>query len=85
MSINCSYGTNFIGASLSKRHTYGTAVQNPPYIYIYMHCPSISLASNLVLQRAPLNMQCANVRPVSKGSKVNNIALKTATFVLRFS
>ena len=29
-----------IGASLSEPHTYRTAVQNPPYIYIYV-CSSV--------------------------------------------
>ena len=41
--------------------------------------------SNLVPQRAPLNAQRANVGPASNDSKVNNIALKTVTLVLRFS
>ena len=49
------------------------------YIYIYM---SVTL---LVPRRAPLNAQRANVGPASNDSKVNNIALKTATLVLRFS
>ena len=39
----------------------------------------------LVPRRAPLNAQRANVGPASNDSKVNNIALKTATLVLRFS
>ena len=76
-----------IGASLREPHTYRTAVQNPPYIYIYIYtCPSsVRPASNLVPRRAPLNAQCANVGPASNDSKVNNIALKTATLVSRFS
>ena len=76
-------------ASLSEPHTYRTAVQNPPYIYIYIYVPfvgpSVRPASNLVLRRAPLNAQRANVGPASNDSKVNNIALKTATLVSRFS
>ena len=52
------------------------------YMYIRMLvCP----ASNLVPQSAPLNAQRANVGPASNGSKVDNIALKTATLVSRFS
>ena len=46
---------------------------------------AIHPASNLAPQMAPLNAQRANVRLASKGSKVNNIPLKTATLVLRFS
>ena len=72
-----------IGASLSEPHTYRTAVQNLPYIYIYV--PFVRPASNLVPRRAPLNAQRANVGPASNDSKVNNIALKTATLVSRFS
>ena len=72
---------NVIGASLSEPHTYRTAVQNPPFIYV----PFLRLASNLVLRRARLNVQRANVRPASNDSKVNNITLKTATLVLRFT
>ena len=49
-------------------------------LYIRAICPFISLASNLALRRAPLNAQYANVGPASKGLKVNNIAVKTATF-----
>ena len=74
-----------IGANLSEPHTYRTAVQNSPYIYIYTCHPSVRLYGNLVPRRAPLNVQHANVGPASKGSKVNNIALKTATLVLHFS
>ena len=36
-------------------------------------------------RRAPLNAKRANVVPANKGSKVNNIALRMATLVLRFS
>ena len=87
------HGKLFIGASLSEPHTYRTAVQNPPYIYIYIyiyiHVPFVHLsvwpASNLVPRRAPLNAQRANVGPASNDSKVNNIALKMATLVSRFS
>ena len=74
-----------IGASLSEPHTYRTTVQNPPYIYIRAVRPSLRPASNLVPRRAPLNAQRANVGSASNDSKVNNIALKTATLVLRFS
>ena len=42
-------------------------------------------ASNLVPRWAPLNAQRANVGPASNDSKVDNIALKTATLVSRFS
>ena len=70
-----------IRASLSEPHTYRTAVQNPPYIYMRAVRPW----SNLVPRRAPLNAQRANVGPASNDSKVNNIALKTATLVLHFS
>ena len=55
------------------------------YIYIYIYVPLVCPASNLVPQRAPLNAQRANVGPASNDSKVNNIALKKATMVLRFS
>ena len=51
------------------------------YIYIYIYL-SVTL---LVPQRAPLNAQRVNVGPASNDSKVNNIALKKATMVLRFS
>ena len=30
----CVTSSDIFGASLSEQHTYGTAVQNPPYIYI---------------------------------------------------
>ena len=76
---------NFIiGASLSEPHTYRTAVQNPPYIHVYIRM-LVRPASNLVPRWAPLNVQRANVGPASNDSKVNNIALKTATLVSRFS
>ena len=52
-----------IGASLSEPHTYRTAVQNPPYIYIRAVRPSLRPASNLVPRRAPLNAQTSD-RPV---------------------
>ena len=65
--------TAIIGTSLSEPHTYHTAVQNPPYIYVPFVCS---------IDRGP---QRANVCPASNDSKVNNIALKTATLVLRFS
>ena len=77
---------SFYGASLSEPHTYRTAVQNHPYIYIPYTCPSpVCLAGNLVPRRAPLNAQRANVGPASNDSNVNNIALKTAALVSRFS
>ena len=76
-----AYVYMMIGASLSEPHTYHTAVQNAPYIYV----PFVRPASNLVPRRPPLNAQRANVGPASNDSKVNNIALKTATLVLRFS
>ena len=47
-------------------------------IYIYV-CHASGPAKDL------LNAQRANVGPASNDSKVNNIALKTATLVLRFS
>ena len=79
---------NFIiGASLRQ----GRAVQNPPYIhqnppYIHVYIRMlVRPASNLVPRWAPLNAQRANVGPASNDSKVNNIALKTATLVSRFS
>ena len=77
-----------IGASLSEPHTYRTAVQNPPYIYIYIYIRTIrpSVRSSGIQfgpAKGPINAQRANVGPASKGSKVNNIALKTATLVLR--
>ena len=76
---------NFIiGVSLSEPHTYHTAVQNPPYIHVYIRM-LVRPASNLVPRWAPLNAQRANVGPASNDSKVNNIALKTATLVSRFS
>ena len=78
---NRDHANIIIGVSLSEPHTYRTAVQNPPFIYV----PFLRPASNLVLRRAPLNAQRANVGPASNNSKVNNIALKTATLVLRFS
>ena len=78
----CTLVLFIIGASLS---TYRSAVQNPPYIYILAVRPSLRPASNLVPRRGPLNAQRANVGPASNDSKVNNIALKTATLVLRFS
>ena len=72
---------NFIiGASLSEPHTYRTAVQNPPYIRML-----VRLAANLVPRWAPLNAKRVDVGLASNDSKVNNIALKTATLVLRFS
>ena len=71
-----------IGASLSEPHTYRNAVQNPPYIYIRM---LVRPASNLVPRWDPLNAQRANIGPASNDSKVDNIALKTATLVSRFS
>ena len=74
-----------IGASLGELHTYGTAVQNPPDIYIYIYVPLVRPASNLVPRWAPLSAQRANVGLASNDSKVNNIALKTATLVSRFS
>ena len=80
--IICAFNY-LIGAILSEPHTYCTAVQNLPYIYIYVSF--IRLYDNLFPRRAPLNAQHANVGPASKGSKVNKIALKTATLVLRFS
>ena len=60
------------------------------YIYIYiiilkLYMRAVRPWSNLVPRRAPLNAQRANVGPASNGSKVNNIALKTATLVLLFS
>ena len=55
------------------------------YIYIYTCRSSVRPASNLVPRRAPLNAQRANVGRASNDSKVNNIALKTATLVSRFS
>ena len=70
------------GASLSERHTYCTAVQNPPDIYIYMYRPSVVQFGPV---KGPINAQRANVRPASNGSKVNNITLKTATLILRFN
>ena len=51
------------------------------YIIILLYM-SVTL---LVPRRAPLNAQRVNVGPASNDSKVNNIALKTATLVLRFS
>ena len=56
------------------------------YIYMYMCAvrPSICTASNLAPRRAPLNAQRANVGPPSKGSKVNNIALKTTKVKLQY-
>ena len=83
-----SRSANIIGASLSEPHTYRTAVQNPPYIYIYT-CRSSdrpSVRRPIWFPRwAPLNAQRANVGPASNDSKVDNIALKTATLVSRFS
>ena len=52
------------------------------YIYIRM---LVRPASNLVPRWVPLNAQRANVRPASNDSKVDNIALKRATLVSRFS
>ena len=52
-------------------------------INIYMR--AVRQWSNLVPRRVPLNAQRANVGPASNDSKVNNIALKTATLVLCFS
>ena len=76
-----------IGASLGEPHTYGTAVQNPPdiYNYIYIYVALVRPAYNLVPRWALLSTQRANVGPASNDSKVNNIALKTATLVSRFS
>ena len=80
----------FIGASLSEPHTYRTAVQNPPYIYIYIYtCIYIYIYIYTCClydiqfgpTKGPVNVQRANVGPPSKGSKVNNIALKMATLV----
>ena len=73
------------GSFLSgEPHTYRTAVQNL-LIYIRALRPSVWPASNLVPRRVPLNAQRANVGPASNDSMVNNIALKTATLVSRFS
>ena len=71
-----------IGESLREPHTYRTAVQNPPYIYVpFCRSPVVQFGPTKGL----LNVQRANVGPASNDSKVNNIALKTATLVLRFS
>ena len=72
-----------IGASLSEPHTYHTAVQNPPYIYIYTYARPSGVQFGPAM--GPLNAQRADVGPASNDSKVDNIALKTATLVSRFS
>ena len=56
------------------------------YIYIYICVCTIRLSVHRPIwpHKGPLNAQRANVGPTSKGSKVNNITLKTATVVLRF-
>ena len=65
-----------IGASLSAPHIYRTAVQN---VYVPSVCPS---GIQFGPAKGPVKhvMRVLNVRPASKGSKVNNIALKMATF-----
>ena len=70
-----------IGASLSEPHTYRTAVQNLPYIYTHV----LPGRHPIWPHEGPLKRQRANVGPTSQSLKVNNIALKTATLVLRFS
>ena len=81
-----------IGASLSEPHTYRTAVQNPPYIYIfffniYIYTYAYARPSGVQFgpKMGPLNAQRTNVGTASNDSKVDNIALKTATLVSRFS
>ena len=67
---------------------FGSSIPTSLFIFkIYKRAlrPSGRPASNLVPQRVPLNAQCANVGPASNDSKVNNIALKTATLFSRFS
>ena len=61
---------------------YRTAVQNPPYIYIYV--PFVRPAG---VQFGPAKgpFKRANVGPASNDSNVNNITLKTTTLVSRFS
>ena len=73
--------SSIIGASLSEPHTYRTVVQNPLYIYVPFDRGLIWSREGPLL----INAQRANVGPASNDSKVNNIALKTATLVLRFS
>ena len=76
-------GFSIIGASLSEPHTYRTAVQNPPYIYIRAVRPS---GRRPIWSRdGRFKRERANVGPASNDSKVDNIALKTATLVSRFS
>ena len=74
-----------IGASLSEPHTYRTAVQDPPYIHVYtcIYIRAVRPSVSMVIwspRRTPLNAQRANVGPASKGSKVDNIALKNSYF-----
>ena len=72
-----------IGASLSEPHTYRTAEQILLiYIYIYI-CAVRPSVWKFGPAKGPFKR--ANVELASKGSKVNNIALKMATLVLRFS
>ena len=72
--------------SLSDPHTYRTSVQNPLDVYIYIYVCTVRLSVHRPIwpHKGPLNAQRTNVGPTSKGSKVNNITLKTATVVLRF-
>ena len=74
-----------IGASLSEAHTYCTAVQNPPYIYIYVPLVRPSVRRPIWPAKGPFKCTMRKRRTGSKGSKVNNIAWKMATLVLRFS
>ena len=41
------------GASLSEPHTYGTAVQNPPDIYVRMHVIIIITLTSLARNFTP--------------------------------
>ena len=68
-------------------YTYVPFVRPTGIQFIYIHTcrSSVRPASNLVPRRGPLNEQRANVGPASNDSKVNNITLKTATLVSRFS
>ena len=58
-------------------------------VYLVIIIYNIYACRSTVVQfgpaKGPLNAQRANVGPASNDSKVNNIALKTATLVLRFS
>ena len=71
------------GTSLSEPHTYRTAVQNPPYIYIRMLVRPSGVQFGPTM--GPFKRATHKRQTASNDSKVNNIALKTATLVSRFS